>query len=303
MADLRTRFIEDYAGGLLNISRQELSSTGEVLAQDGFIEGTTLFVEDGRGVKSGLRLGNSLAECIDPTTETGILNVRSADRTYAKVKDLKIFATAVSSAQGALSQSVAESITNLEDAFQSLESDVQEYSSLSTQNSEESRRLVASLSNSVSDLTTKTSSIETQFRTVSETVASFGRTLEQARIVTIEESLNSTTSLLPADDFEYLTVNGSGKYFGITEVTTNIPAWVSIYVDSSSRGGDIRTIGDPITQNSGIILDAVTTSGNLTKKFMPIILGSSDDTKFYIRAVNKAGSPAQVSVTLKWIKI
>ena len=104
MADLRTRYIEDYAGGLLNIARQELSSTGEVLAQDGFVDGLTLFVEDGRGVKSGLRLGNSVAECIDPVTETGVLNVRTADRTYAKVRDLKAFATAVASAQGALTE-------------------------------------------------------------------------------------------------------------------------------------------------------------------------------------------------------
>jgi len=133
MADLRTRFIEDYAGGLLNIARQELSSTGEVLAQDGFVEGTSLFVEDGRGVKSGLRLGTSLAECIDPVTETGILNVRTADRTYAKIRDLKSFATAVASAQGALSDSVAEGFTNLEGAFEALESDFQSYRSLLTE--------------------------------------------------------------------------------------------------------------------------------------------------------------------------
>lgn len=125
MADLRSRFIEDYAGGLLNIARQELSSTGEVLAQDGFLEGQTLFVEDGRGVKSGLKLGSSVAECLDPTTEMGILNSRSADRTYAKIRDLKVFATAVASAQGALSESVADSITSLEGAFDSLESDFQ----------------------------------------------------------------------------------------------------------------------------------------------------------------------------------
>lgn len=127
MADLRARFIEDYAGGLLNVARQELSSTGEVLAQDGFVDGLSLFVEDGRGVKSGLRLGSALAECVDPATETGILNVRSADRTYAKIRDLKAFATACASAQGALSESVAESFTNLEGAFESLEADVQSY--------------------------------------------------------------------------------------------------------------------------------------------------------------------------------
>ena len=153
MADLRTRFIEDYAGGLLNIARQELSSTGEVLAQDGFVQGVTLFVEDGRGVKSGLRLGDAVAECVDPTTETGVVNVRSADRTYAKIRDLKAFATAVASAQGALTESVTESFTNLEGAFESLESDVQLYR---TQLNE----LVDSVGLDVGNLTTRVSSLE-----------------------------------------------------------------------------------------------------------------------------------------------
>ena len=45
MADLRSKFIEDYAGGLLNVSRQELASTGEVLSQDGLLSDATLYLE------------------------------------------------------------------------------------------------------------------------------------------------------------------------------------------------------------------------------------------------------------------
>ena len=121
MADLRSKFIEDYAGGLLNISRQELSSTGEVLSQDGLLSDSTLFVEDGSGSKSGLKLGISLCEAVDPTTSQGVVNVRYADRTYASTRDLKIFSTAIASAQAALSDATATSITNLENAFQLLE--------------------------------------------------------------------------------------------------------------------------------------------------------------------------------------
>ena len=124
MADLRFRFIEDYAGGLLNISRQEISTTGEVLSQDGLTTEGTIFVEDGSGVKSGLKLGVSLVEVIDPTTEMGAINVRYGDRTYAKVRDLKIFTTAIASAQSALSEATSTSISNLETAFQLLEDDV-----------------------------------------------------------------------------------------------------------------------------------------------------------------------------------
>ena len=124
MADLRFRFIEDYAGGLLNISRQEISTTGEVLSQDGLTTEGTIFVEDGSGVKTGLKLGVSLAESVDPTTEMGLVNVRFADRTYAKVRDLRIFTTAIASAQSALSEATSTSISNLETAFQLLEDDI-----------------------------------------------------------------------------------------------------------------------------------------------------------------------------------
>ena len=121
MADLRSKFIEDYAGGLLNVSRQELSSTGEVLSQDGLLSDSSIFVEDGSGSKSGLKLGVSICEVVDPTTPQGAVSVRYADRTYASTRDLKIFSTALASAQAALSDATATSIINLENAFQLLE--------------------------------------------------------------------------------------------------------------------------------------------------------------------------------------
>lgn len=124
MADLRSRFIEDYAGGLLNISRQEFSTTGEVASQDGIpTDGKTLYVEDGVGNKTGLKLGLSLAEVVDPTTEEGCVNVRYANRTYASQRDLKLLGTALASTQSALVNSVSASISNLETAFELLESD------------------------------------------------------------------------------------------------------------------------------------------------------------------------------------
>jgi hypothetical protein len=92
--------------------------------QDGLTSEGTLFVEDGSGTKSGLKLGVSLAEAVDPTTEIGIVNVRFADRTYAKIRDLKIFSTAIASAQAALSEATSTSISNLETAFQLIEDDL-----------------------------------------------------------------------------------------------------------------------------------------------------------------------------------
>lgn len=124
MADLRARFLEDYAGGFLNISRQELSSNGEILSQDGFLTDSTIFVEDGTGTKSGLRLGIGLVESVDPTTQNGVVNVRYADRTYTKIRDTKIFATAIASAQAALSEAVSESFTNVESAIDLIDSNL-----------------------------------------------------------------------------------------------------------------------------------------------------------------------------------
>lgn len=125
MADLRSRFIEDYAGGLLNVSRQEFSTSGEVASQDGLpTDGGTLFVEDGTGTKSGLKLGAGLVETVDPTTETSCVNVRFADKTYAKLRDLKLFTTAIASAQAALSEATSTSLTNLEVTLELLETDI-----------------------------------------------------------------------------------------------------------------------------------------------------------------------------------
>lgn len=226
MADLRTRFIEDYAGGLLNIARQELSSTGEVLAQDGFVEGTSLFVEDGRGVKSGLRLGSSLAECIDPTTETGILNVRSADRTYAKIRDLKIFATAVASAQGALSESVAESFINLEGAFESLESDVQIYRT--------------QLSETVTSVELETSNLSERVRVAETNITTINSSLE-----TLSDQVFSVeTSGITDGDRGDITVSTKGTVWDINANTIGPVELIDTTVSSGEYTNATITVDD-----------------------------------------------------------
>ena len=178
MADLRSRFIEDYAGGLLNVSRQELTSTGEVLSQDGLLSNASIFIEDGTGTKSGLKLGVAIVEAVDPTTEEGVVNVRYADRTYASIRDLKIFSTAVASAQAALSDAATSSISNLENAFLLLE---------------ESQRT------SEAGVETRLSVFEDSLDQVRTIVGSNtgGQTLD-VRVDSLEASLNQDTSNLGA---------------------------------------------------------------------------------------------------------
>lgn len=164
MADLRLNFLEDYAGGLLNVSRQELSSNGEVLSQDGFPTDATIFVEDGVGVKSGLKLGVGLAECVDPTTSLGVVNVRFADRTYTKTRDLKIFTMATASAQAALSESVAESIGVIEGVLDSTNArlDTSERNQSNLQNE---------LTNSVNNTNVSISNIQISIETLMDRVS------------------------------------------------------------------------------------------------------------------------------------
>jgi len=171
MADLRFRYIEDYAGGLLNISRQEISTTGEVLSQDGLTTEGTIFVEDGSGVKSGLKLGVSLAEAIDPTTEMGVVNVRYGDRTYAKVRDLRIFTTAIASAQSALSEATSTSISNLETAFQLLEDDINSLEENLQSNITRERENIQELTVIQNNLLDRVSVHDTDIQTLSSRVA------------------------------------------------------------------------------------------------------------------------------------
>lgn len=170
MADLRFRFIEDYAGGLLNISRQEISTTGEVLSQDGFTTEGTIFVEDGSGVKSGLKLGVSLAEVVDPTTDMGIINVRYGDRTYAKIRDLRIFTTAIASAQSALSEATSVSISNLETAFQLLEDDINSLEENLQSNITNEREQIQELTINQNSITDRVSAHDTDIQTLQSRV-------------------------------------------------------------------------------------------------------------------------------------
>lgn len=192
MADLRKRFVEDYAGGLLNIARQELSTTGEVLAQDGLTSTGTLFVEDGTGTKSGLKLGVSLAEAIDPTTELGVVNVRFADRTYAKIRDLKIFSTAIASAQAALSEASSTSLSNIETTLQLLEDDITSVSENFQKNLATSQEQLQTASLGQKSLEDKVSTSDASLQTLTSRVEALESSKTSAlKISAIAASLNS----------------------------------------------------------------------------------------------------------------
>lgn len=202
MSDFRGKFLEDYAGGLLNVSKQEQSPTGEILAQNGFpSDGSTIFVEDGSGQKSGLKLGLSLSECLEPTTLSGIVNVSYADRTYAKIKDLKIFATATASTQAALSQATVESIQNLENAFAKLE---QKFITVNNQ----VNTLTSTFNNKFSD------SADASYILVYDTYASLSQDLANLK--------NGQLASVIKDNAN------NGIYAGVSNPSTGTISWVKI---------------------------------------------------------------------------
>ncbi len=213
MADLRSRFIEDYAGGLLNVSRQEFSTSGEVASQDGLpTDGGTLFVEDGTGTKSGLKLGAGLVESVDPTTENSCVNVRFADRTYAKLRDLKLFTTAIASAQAALSEATSTSITNLEVTLELLETDIS-----SLQQSIQTD--IYDTRNKLEDLIVTTGEISSKTTTLEQSDLS----LQEADLAL--KSANESISLLVADT--------RSKVEGLTETANGLSTRVSALEQSN----------------------------------------------------------------------
>ena len=263
MADLRSKFIEDYAGGLLNVSRQELASTGEVLSQDGLLSDAALFVEDGAGVKSGLKLGASICEVVDPTTDEGVINVRYANRTYASVRDLKIFSTAIASSQAALADASSSSITNLENAFQLLENTLDTLSSkFNTRNelvdaefkkfgelSTISQRVAA---NEVG-ITTVDSKIEALRKDVSTSISTALSLKAINNAVFLQYGAVATVSVLsPADSRRDAVTDkavsglasGSGSGLNVTVTVDDAGAVTNVGITS---GGQNFLVGDKIT--------------------------------------------------------
>ena len=236
MADLRFRYIEDYAGGLLNISRQEISTTGEVLSQDGLTTEGTIFVEDGSGVKSGLKLGVSLAEAVDPTTEMGVVNVRYGDRTYAKVRDLRIFTTAIASAQSALSEATSTSISNLETAFQLLEDDINSLEENLQSNITRERENIQELTVIQNNLLDRVSGHDTDIQTLSSRVA----------------ALENPTADAATEDIDVLEIEQNSLYYSgtisisagaVTGTSTDFfteLSIVDIFIAQDSSGADIE---------------------------------------------------------------
>lgn len=292
MADLRSKFIEDYAGGLLNVSRQELASTGEVLSQDGLLTNSTIFVEDGAGTKSGLLLGSSLCEVVDPTTEQGVVNVRYADRTYASIRDLKIFSTAIASAQAALADASASSITNLENAFELLEDSVSIINnSFDTRNIFVDQKLellddLTKLDKDVTDVKAVQNTLSDQIKANTDSITAVSRRINKAANVTPAAftSYGSVVSVVPLSAADSNRVAGTYTLTGLEsslgsglDITIVVGASGAASITSIDNGGSNFSPGETIT-----IADSSLGNGGADDLVISIVQISEDITSIDI---------------------
>lgn len=78
----------------------------------------------------------------------------------------------------------------------------------------------------------------------------------------------------------------------LSKMTINYPAWVRVYTDSTSRSNDAsRDINTDPGQDSGVIVEVITTQSGVTKLFAPGILGFNNDAvttnTVYLSVTNK----------------
>ena len=93
-----------------------------------------------------------------------------------------------------------------------------------------------------------------------------------------------------------VTVLGAKSYL-IQKIQTSQPAWVTVYTDTASRTADAsRLETQNPTPGSGVIAEVITSTGNLTQRITPAVLGFNDDGtpsgNIYLKVVNKSGLTA-----------
>lgn len=111
---------------------------------------------------------------------------------------------------------------------------------------------------------------------------------------------NNTTATFTATGY---------KSYMLQKVSTNVPAWVRIYSDSASMTADVaaRHEGYDPLPGAGVIVEVITTAGNLTQLITPGVMGFNNDvtpsSTVYIAATNKSGAVSTVSVTLTLLQL
>jgi len=122
---------------------------------------------------------------------------------------------------------------------------------------------------------------------------------------------SATTSSISQAASASLTIPTAGKSFSLLSMTISAPAYVILYVDTTTRSADSsRSEGTDPAPGSGVITEVSTTaSGSTTFLMTPAVLGWNNDgtpaAQIYAKVVNKratSGSNA-ITVTLKTVAL
>lgn len=95
--------------------------------------------------------------------------------------------------------------------------------------------------------------------------------------------------------------------YALLSIQTSAAAWVTVYTTTAARTADAsRAITDDPVPGSGVIAEVITT-GAQTQSFTPGVFGYNDEssptTDIQIKVVNRSGSTAAITVTVKLLQL
>ena len=133
------------------------------------------------------------------------------------------------------------------------------------------------------------------------TAAGAGSSL-QARTIA-----QGSTASIAVDASDDITI-ACAKTYVLHKIQTNIPAWVTVYTDTTSRTNDATRnyTNDPLP-GSGVVAEVITTENNSVQLLTPGVIGFNNDgtpsTNVYLKVVNKGTNAAAVTVTLHYLQL
>ena len=117
---------------------------------------------------------------------------------------------------------------------------------------------------------------------------------------------SATTASIANGASANATITGFSGY-ALLSIQTSAAAWVTVYTSTAARTSDAsRAITDDPVPGSGVIAEVITT-GAQTQTFTPGVFGYNDEssptTDIQIKVVNRSGSSAAITVTVKLLQL
>ena len=120
-------------------------------------------------------------------------------------------------------------------------------------------------------------------------------------------SAAGTTTTITNNQSTYLDISSVAKTYALHRIETSAAAWVTLYVDDTSRTNDnSRSEYTDPTPGSGVVAEVIT-SGDTSQMITPGVIGWNNmgpvSETVFAKVVNKSGSSAAITVTLHFVKL